>query len=320
MSTLFDPVRVARPTVIKAAKAPRKAPAHLKGWRTAVILPDPQFGFRSLPEGLDPFHDERALSVALQVLAAVASETVVDEIVNLGDFLDLPAHSKYEQHANFQSTTQAAIDEGHRFLARQRATSPHSRIYLLEGNHDKRISDRIALFNLQSQGLRRADMPEDWPQMSAPMLLRLNEKHLNVEYVSGYPASKVWLNDWIKCVHGTIVRSSGSTASAYSRSERTSTLFGHIHRLEAHHTTQQDRYGPVRLFAATPGCLCRVDGTVPSVRGGVDLHGRPIKSYEDWQQGLCVLRYRLDEPRYALDLVHIQDGWTMYGGQEFKAA
>lgn len=315
--SLFSPVRQAHPTVIKPAKTPKRSPALLRGWKTAVILPDPQFGFRSLDEELDPFHDDRAIEVSLQILAAVASETLVDEIVNLGDFLDLPAHSKYDQHPNWQQTTQAAINAGHRFLAKQRATSPRSRIVVLEGNHDKRIHDKVLAFNAQSFGLRRADVPEEWPNLTSPFLLRTDD--IRVEWLDGYPARKYWLNDWIKCVHGSIVRSSGSTASAYARSDRTSTIFGHVHRIEVHHNTQQDRSGAVRLFAATPGCLCRVDGAVPSVKGAVDLSGRPIKNYEDWQQGMLVLRYREDDPRYALDTIHIQDGWAMYGGQEFSA-
>lgn len=314
---LFTPVRSASPTVIKPAKAPRKAPSMLRGWKTAVILPDPQFGYRMIDEHLDPFHDPRAIDVALQILAAVASDSRVDEIVNLGDFLDLPAHSKYDQHPTWQSTTQAAIDEGHKFLARQRATSPRSNIVVIEGNHDKRITDKVLAFNAASAGLRRAEVPDEWPQLSAPFLLRTDD--LRVTWLDGYPARKYWLTDRIKCVHGSIVRSSGSTASAYARSDRTSTIFGHIHRIEVHHTTQQDRSGPVRLFAATPGCLCRVDGAVPSVKGAMDLSGRPLRNYEDWQQGMLVLTYREDSDRYALDPIHIQDGWALYRGQEFSA-
>lgn len=316
MST-FSPVRAANPTVIKAAKAPKRAPSLLKSWKTAVILPDPQFGYREIEGTLDPFHDERAIKVALQILAAVSADSRVDEIVNLGDFLDLPAHSRYDQYPNWQRTTQAAVNAGHNFLAEQRATSPRSKIVVLEGNHDKRISDRVRDFNAASFGLKRAEIPEEWPQLTTPFLLRVDD--LKVQWLDGYPARKYWLNDYIKCIHGTIVRSSGSTASAYARSERTSTIFGHIHRLEVHHTTQQDRSGAVRLFAATPGCLCRVDGAVPSVKGATDLSGRAIKNFEDWQNGMLVLRYREDDPRYALDTIHIQDGWTLYGGQEFSA-
>lgn len=316
-STLFNPVTKAKPTVIKPAKAPAKVPALLKGWKTAVILPDPQFGFRNVAGTLDPFHDDRAIDVATQILAAVAKDSRVDVVVNLGDFLDLPAHSRYDQHQNWQQTTQAAIDAGHVFLAKQRATAPSAQIVVLEGNHDKRISDTVLKFNAASYGLRRADLPDDWPALTAPFLLRTDD--LKVDWLDGYPARKFWLNDWIKCVHGSIVRSSASTASAYARGDRTSTIFGHIHRIEVHHTTQQDRQGPVRMFAATPGCLCRVDGAVPGVKGAVDLAGRPLTNYEDWQQGVIVLRYREDNPKYVLDTIHIQDGWAMFAGQEFSA-
>lgn len=315
--TSTKPVTSAHPTVIKPAKPPKRVPALLKGWKTAVILPDPQFGFRNVKGHMDPFHDPAALDVATQILAAVAHDTRVDVVVNLGDFLDLPAHSRYDQHQNWQQTTQAAIDAGHNFLAKQRATVPRAQIVVLEGNHDKRVSDTVMKFNAASAGLTRANIPQDWPVMTAPFLLRTDD--LKVDWLDGYPARKFWLNDTIKCVHGSIVRSSASTASAYARGDRTSTIFGHIHRIEVHHTTQQDRYGPVRQFAATPGCLCRVDGAVPGVKGAVDLSGKPLTNWEDWQQGVMVLRYLEDDPKYSLETIHIQGGWAMFAGQVFEA-
>lgn len=305
----------ARPTVIKATKPPKRVPAILKGWKTAVILPDPQIGFRNINDELDPFHDDRAMSVALKILATAVHDTHVDVVVNLGDFLDLPAHSRFDQQIEWQTTTQAAIDRGHIFLAEQRATAPRSEVVVIEGNHDKRITDQLMKLNPASVGLRQAESGDAWPVLSAPYLMNVDK--LKVTWLDGYPARKFWLNDWIKCVHGSIVRSSGSTASAYARSDRTSTIFGHIHRIEVHHTTQQDRHGPIRLFAATPGCLTRTDGAVPSVKGAVGLDGTPIKNYEDWQQGVLVLRYRDNDPRYVLETIHIQDGWAMWAGQEF---
>jgi len=314
-------ITTAAPTIIKPVKAPKKAPALLSGWKTAVILPDPQFGFRNVDGTLDPFHDVNALSVSTQVLAAVAQDSRVDVVVNLGDFLDLPAQSKYEQRIEWQNTTQAALNAGHIWLAEQRATVPNAQIVLFEGNHDKRLQDSILRYNMASAGLRVATVtnkvPSAYAVLSVPFLLDVDS--LNVEWLDGYPARKFWLNDTIKCVHGSIVRSSASTASAYARSERTSTIFGHVHRIEVHHTTQQDRYGPVRNFAATPGCLCRVDGAVPSMKGANGLDGKPIINYEDWQQGMLVVRYKEDDPRYVVDPVHIQDGWAFYGGQEFNA-
>ena len=48
---------------------PQVTPAEESEWKTAIILPDPQIGFRKFEDGThDPFHDERAMSVALQII------------------------------------------------------------------------------------------------------------------------------------------------------------------------------------------------------------------------------------------------------------
>jgi hypothetical protein len=68
----------------------------------------------------------------------------------------------------------------------------------------------------------------------------------------------------------------------------------------------------------SPGCLCRVDGAVPSVKGSTDVNGRPVVYYENWQQGMAVITYK-PEGSFHVDLVHIDDGKTLFRGQEFKA-
>ena len=35
---------------------------------------------------------------------------------------------------------------------------------------------------------------------------------------------------------------------------------------------------------------------------------------------MIVLRYQDDNPRYVLDTIHIQEGWAMFGGQEFVSS
>ena len=74
-------VQPAAPVRTRPAKAalPRD-----DGWRTAVILPDPQIGYRALEDGLDPFHDEVAMAVALQIIKHLRP----DDVINLGDMFD----------------------------------------------------------------------------------------------------------------------------------------------------------------------------------------------------------------------------------------
>jgi hypothetical protein len=208
-------VQQAKPTVIKQPAKPKKTPALIGGWKTAVILPDPQIGFRQFEgEDLDPFHDEAAMSVALQILNAEQHESGVHQVVNLGDYIDLPAQGKYEQEAAFAFTTQHAIDRGSLFAAEQRAAAPNAKIIILEGNHDRRMQKFVQANALSAFGLRRANTPTSWPVMSMPYLLRLED--FDVDYIDAYPAGMWWINDKLRAIHGDKVNSGGSTAMKYT--------------------------------------------------------------------------------------------------------
>jgi len=63
----WQPVQHAEPVVIQPKV---RTPALVSSdWKVAVALPDPQIGYRRYEDGtLDPFHDEAAMDVALQVV------------------------------------------------------------------------------------------------------------------------------------------------------------------------------------------------------------------------------------------------------------
>lgn len=300
-------VQPAAPTVIRPTKA--KRPARGK-YRTAVILPDPQIGFRRdlLTGDLDPFHDETAMDVALQITASLRP----DEIVNLGDLLDFAEFSRFEIEPGFALTTQPTIDRSHRFLAEQRAIAPEARIRLLEGNHDRRAAKQIIANAKAAFGLRRAECPDEWPVMSIPYLLRLAD--LGVEYVEGYPAGIAWINERIACVHGERLK-----VERVVDDERVSIIQGHIHRIERQHKTRRAFHGPRHTLAASPGCLCRIDGAVPSTKGSTDSNGRAIMRPEDWQQGLAVVTFLPGDAPFTVELVPIHEGVAIFRGQEFAA-
>ena len=244
-------------------------------------------------------------------------EVGVQQVVNLGDFLDLPMYGKYEQEANFAHTAQLAIDKGHIFLAEQRAAAPDAKVIVLEGNHDRRMQKFISLNAMAAFGLKRANIPESWPVMSLPYLLRLDE--LDIEYVDAYPAGAHWINEKLRAIHGDKVRSNGSTAAGYTNEmPHVSTIFGHIHRQEIQSRTTFDRVGKIKSMAVSPGCLCRVDGAVPSVKGSIGIDGKPVTYYENWQQGISVVTYK-PEGSFHVELVHIDDGKTLFRGKEFNS-
>lgn len=308
-------VQPAAPTVVKARPARQRAKVPLDGWRRAVILPDPQIGFRLLDDGtLDPFHDETAIAVALSIVADVQP----DLIVNLGDFLDLPAWGKYEQEPAFQRTTQPSLDRAHLFLAEQRAAAPDADIVLLEGNHDRRLQKAIVRNAMEAFGLRRANTPDSWPVLSIQHLLRLDD--LAVTYQDGYPANEYWINENLVCIHGHRVKSDGSTAALVIREERASVIMGHVHRIEEIHKSWRVRRGDTTVrkqnLVATPGTLARVDGAVPSVKGSTDALGRPVPTYENWQQGCALVTYQPDDGHFRYEAIPIHNGWAIHHNQE----
>lgn len=310
----WAPVAQAKPVTITAPK-PYKKPKTKH--RVFVSLPDPQIGYRLINEEWESFHDEKAMDVALQIISWIADADRVDGVINLGDFLDLPTYGRFEQEAAFAGTTQKAFDRGHLFLQQQRAAAgENAEIVLIEGNHDRRLEKFITTNAAAAWGLKRANADE-LPVMSIPYLLRLDE--IKVEYIDAYPAGAYWLSKTLRAVHGNKARSNGSTAAAYTNADpHISTIFGHAHRLEIQSRTIFDRDGAIKSVAVSPGCLCRVDGAVPSVNGSTGLDGKHKEYYENWQQGVLVTT--IDETGKEFhELVQIDAGVAWFRGNRFTS-
>lgn len=278
-------IQPAAPVAITIPDVPAR-PA--RGLKLALKGADTQIGYRRLADGtLDPFHDNAAMDVFIQA----ALKLQPDKVQILGDFLDLASQGRFAQEASFAQTTQAALNAGHRFLASLRAACPDAAIIVIEGNHDKRMQNFIEANAVAAFGLKRADMPDSWPVMSLPYLLRLDE--LGIEYVDAYPAATDWDNDTTRNIHGTKVNSRGSTTSQYVfELPHLNTWAGHTHRVEVTYRSVIGARGEaVESYSANHGCLCRVDGAVPSVNGAIGADGTPARVVENWQQGFGLAYY-----------------------------
>lgn len=165
--------------------------------------------------------------------------------------------------------------------------------------------------------LKRANEPEAWPVLSVPYLLRLDE--LDVQYVDGYPSGITWINDNVAAIHGHKVRSAASTAAAVIDDERVSTIFGHIHRIEFQSKTRRTKAGAKHAWAASPGCLCRIDGAVPSMKSATDVHGRPVPAVENWAQGVGVVTFEPGDGRFAYEQVAIYSGEAVFRGRAYRS-
>lgn len=305
----WDFVRQAAPTIVK----PVKRNATVKTTKTTVILPDPQIGFRRLDSGeLIPMHDEVAMNLALQI----ARDARPDAIINLGDFIDLPEwSSKFLVLPEFVLTTQPAIDRGHRFLAQQRAIAPEAEIKLLAGNHDDRLGKSIAKNAMAALRLRRAECPEEMPVLSMSFLMRLED--LGVDYVPGYPAGRIQIAKGgagqtpLYAIHGEKL-----DIAKVAKDERQSFIQGHIHRLAHHCMTYEYAGQPETVVALSPGCLCRIDGAVPSTRSSVDDRGMPLVRWEAWQQGMAVVEEG-EDGFYSIEVVQIIGGSAVWRGKRY---
>lgn len=297
-------VRIPRPP------KPRKVSAD---YLTAVVVPDVQIGFRRDIDTAElvPFHDELAMSAALRVVRVADP----DLIVCLGDLVDLAPFGRFEQEPGFALTVQPAIDRATLFLAELQAAAPHARIVLIEGNHDRRLAKSIVNNAVAAYGLRPGFTPPDtWPDLSIPHLLRLDD--LGAEYIGGYPAGLFWINERLACIHGHKVNSAGSTAARVVDDSRVSVIFGHVHRVELMHRTRLAYEGAKFALAATPGCLCRIDGTVPSVKSSIDAFGRPVPTVENWSHGVAVVTYQEGDAPFGVELVPIFDGQVLFRGKD----
>jgi len=230
-----------------------------------------------------PFQDPEAFDRFQRTVIEVQP----DNIVFVGDMIDLPSMSRWSQRSEWVGTTQGAIDQYHSFLAQTRANAPNSNISVVHGNHEQRMDDYVRKNAAEALGLKRANSAKELAVLTLQYLVRYDD--LEVHSVDGYPNGTLWLEDNIKATHGTNVAKGGSNAAKYLRQERETTLYGHTHRQELAYRTFPMRVGAITIAAASPGCLALIDGTVPGFHHTVDAQGELVKKAEDWQQGLLVI-------------------------------
>lgn len=273
------------------------------GWRSALIVPDIQIGFGRdiMTNTLTPFHDRRAMDLVLNI----AKRNRFDDIIFLGDLLDLPDWSdKFLRSPEFYFSTQSALVEAAWYLAQFRIAQHDSRMVLIEGNHERRMDTAIVTHLAASYQLKPANEIHLAPVLTVPRLLGLES--IGVEWSGGYPDSGFWLNDGLLVTHGNIARAgAGDTAKAMVQNKTHSTIFGHIHRLEKVPMTLTSREGNRSIMAVGAGCLCRLDGVVPGHEVG-----------QNWQNGFVVVHYDSRGRSHIEDYL-IDDGKTFYGRETY---
>ncbi len=285
--------------------------------RTALLLADPQIGFAKESihgSEMRNFHDREALDVALQLAAWIQP----DEIIYLGDYLDMTDwQDKFIRRPEFIQMTQPAIIEGSWWLGQFRLEAEEAHAVFLEGNHEVRainslIKNLPAAYGLKpviTHGGKRVEVVVVSPHtaLSIPMLLGM--AHLDVEYVGGYPDGYYRLNDALRIEHGAVARAGLSdTAKAVIKDESESVIIGHIHRFESVTKTLYGASGPTYATAQSIGGLCKLGNGVPGA-----------KKRAQWQQGVALVHYDPNGTAFNIQPIHINQGEALYDGQYFLA-
>jgi hypothetical protein len=298
----ITPVRIELPAV------PASRPSIAVGMQTALIIPDIHVGYlRDYNTGkLTSMHDEAAIAVTLQLIQQIQP----DRIVLLGDAMDLGELSiKWQATPDMQYTTQVSLNYLASLLAQMRQIVPRSPIDYICGNHEARIEKAVVANLAACYGLTEANKPQSHPVMSVPHLLGLDA--LGVTFHNGYPDGEVYLNPWIRCIHGTIVKQQGGETSKaiLNQSMQTHTICGHIHRSEVAYKTFHTHDGRiVTRFAASPGTLGRLDGVIPA-----------HTQRNNWQQGVLLCHYHPTQDLHSLEPINIYRGECVYRGQMLAA-
>ena len=289
---------------IQSAVTPRPVTT-TKKYKKAVIIPDSQNGYkRDLDTGkLEPFHDRKAWDISRQIVA----DEKPDEIVLLGDMLDLPEWSdRFYRSPEFYFTTQPALLELGWWIGRLREAAPKAKVTYIEGNHEYRLNRAVGSSLIAAYGLRPVDTMDGPPSLSIAKLLSLDSIH--VDYRGPYPEGDYWLNNKVRITHGEGGGGMGATYKAAQKAQET-WIIGHMHRQEIYSRTLFRSEVPEVIQVVCPGTLARLDGAVPS-----------YNYREDWQQGVLVVDYEWRGDDYQLTPVLIREGSAFHGGKSYMSA
>jgi hypothetical protein len=285
--------------------------------RKVFFWPDTQIGFyRSVVTNeLTPFHDLAAIDVALQMLHSFGA----DEVVVLGDFVDLPSMSRWEQLPEFQNVVQPSLQYAHILLARIRSiVGPDTPITYIAGNHEKRLSAYVAKNAIAAHGIRKVEtdlskldpvtlvpLHWKWPQLSIVECLQL--EYLGIKYSAEYPGGQHWLTPKLVAMH----------QPQRTVDLRATVVHGHIPKANVDTRTVHYYHGREEYSViAVPG-LMRVD----DVSDQTLLQSSSVPSVGtrmNWQQGVATATIYTDD-FFDVQVHRIKDGRGSMYGQPFQA-
>lgn len=256
--------------------------------KNALILGDAQMAYRKDEQigKLLPIHERRTMDIAIQI----AKDLQPEKIVILGDMFDLGEWSpKFTPNIDILKSLTPLIKEFGWYIGRLKSVSPYSTFHFIEGNHEKRIAS--AMKQIPFIGSIKVDGEiEGLDLISIPNIFGFSS--LGIDWIGDYPKGQLILNQNTVAEHGDVAsKRPGDTAAKMLENRFESVIFGHVHRIESATRTVYTLEGPRDIYAQTFGCMCSLDGSVPSNGGNNNWqNGFGILTYDSWYSTPTVVR------------------------------
>lgn len=241
------------------------------------------------------FHDPEALAI----VEAVIVKEKPDVLVHLGDLIDAGMISeKFPVDPRRLETLQDDIDLAKVKLHQWAQLAPQAERWLLEGNHEQRLTRLIWNLKGAARELPRLNIFQQF--MSWPIFLGLDEIGWKWVGYDDQPRDDILPRLLVK--HGDVVRKFGgwSAKGEWEKSGR-SGVSGHTHR--ANVWRHKDYNGQATWTES--GCTC--------------LYTTPGARNPDWQQAVTVYEWSADRSLMDVRQVLIRDGRAMWNGLELTA-
>jgi len=228
-----------------------------------------------------PFHDDQAIDVALKFVKHLNPYRIV-----IHELMDWYSLSRFDKDPNRKMDINKNKILAIEYLQKIRDRFPNTKIVMIQGNHDKRLTKFLR---------NRAEELHNLEELRLQSLLHLSE--LNIEYKEVYTFRNVLFK------HGELVRKySAYTARAELEKEGVSGCSGHTHRLGAHFKTLR---GGGYVWLET-GCLCD------------PKQAEYIEGTANWQQGLGGFIFKKNSKHFYPFLIPIIDGEIIWGNKTFN--
>lgn len=244
-------------------------------------------------------HYPHQCDATLKVVQAIAKDAQPDLLVHMGDLVDSADLSiKFKKNPARKETLQDEINMASVHLAQMRNLCPDSRMVLLEGNHEERMT-RV-LWDMEGPAKSLTQLTDVQRALTWPKLLRLDQ--LACEFVPYKEQAKHSFLPKFILKHGTVVRQkSGYTANAEHAKYGKSGASGHTHRLAQF--MHRDHNGN-HIWLET-GCTCSLNPE--------------YTPDPDWQNGCVLLTMHQDTGAFQAESIYIHNGNAVVRGQMYRA-